>query len=240
MTNITYAIEPNRLKMIWQSSTSTTRTKFVVGELVRAEDKVSLSYFRISSDFLNAISIGFVGHPAFRIDTPVHHHNVIEVFSKRLPPRNRADFQAYLSKNRLENIPSISNFALLGYTGGHLPGDGFSFAIDFCYENLPYQFLMEVAGFRYYSGMNVEISAMAGQLVNFEPESTNLHDPFAVKIMFMGTHIGYVPRYYAPLVRYWLNHCRIFAIIERIDGTLTKPQVHLMMHVLSKSNNQLT
>ena len=238
MNNIYYVTDPNRLKMIWQSS-GENRKKFVVGELVRSGLQVSLSYLRYNGDFYEAVMNGFRGHPAFRIDDPVHQHNVIEVLSKRLPPRNRADFPAYLVKHRLGQTPYISDFALLGYTGGYLPGDGFSFVVDFAFENPPYMFLMEISGFRYYDGMNIEISQLLNQPVYFEAEPSNIHDALAVKIMFMGMKIGYVPRYYLPLFHHWLNNFQIYSNVERIDGTMQKPQVHLLMNVQSRSTHKI-
>lgn len=233
MTTIDYVIEPNRLKIIWQAANSSVRTKFVVGELIRSGDKVSLTYFRLFPDFMQAQALGFQGHPAFPIETPVHHHNVLEVLSRRLPPRHRADFVTYVNKHRLNPNQSLSNFALLGYSGGHLPGDGFSFAIDFTHENLPHQFLMEVAGFRYYSGMDVEISDMVGKYIYFAKEDTNLYDNNAVQIFLDGVQIGYVPRYYSALFRLWLDGFNVLGYIERIDGTLTKPQVYCMTMISS-------
>lgn len=239
MSQIAFAIEPNRLKLIWQSS-GENRKKFVVGELVRSDQSISLSYFRLSNDFFEALRVGFAGHPAFDISYPVHHHNVIEVFSKRIPPRNRTDFIYYLQNHRLERFPNLSNFALLGYTGAYLPGDGFSFAIDFSYQNLPFQFLMEISGFRYYQGMSLGISDLVGNSAFFIPEPENVHDSSAVKIYISGMHIGYVPRYYSSIMNYWMNYCDCYAVIEKVDGALSKPQVYLVMTIYPKSGNQLT
>lgn len=239
MNQIAFAIEPNRLKLIWQSS-GENRKKFVVGELIRSDQSISLSYFRLSMDFLEAVSVGFSGHPAFDMAFPVHHHNVIEVFSKRIPPRNRTDFIAYLQNHRLERFPNLSNFALLGYTGAYLPGDGFSFAIDFSYQNLPFQFLMEVSGFQYYEGMNLGINDLIGNHVYFIPEPDNHYDSSAIKVYNGLYHIGYVPRYYSPIFNYWMQYCECYASIEKVDGVLAKPQVYLIVAIHPKSGNQLT
>ncbi|MBB3587769.1 HIRAN domain-containing protein [Sphingomonas sp. BK481] len=233
MIKISHLIEPNRLLLIWQSSNPTVRKKFIVGELVRASDRVSLTYAYYSHDLQEAMSVGFTGHPAFPLDVPVHHFNVVEVFSRRLPPRNRSDFRTYLEKHRIDPVGQISDFALLGFTGATLPGDGFMCAIDYRYETMPHLFLMEVAGFRYNAGMHLEISAMMGQVVTFMPEIDNPHDQNAVRIFVAGLPIGYVPRYYAALMRTWLSSCMTMGVIERIDGTLTKPQVHIAVSVIS-------
>ncbi|WP_439491180.1 HIRAN domain-containing protein [Blastomonas fulva] len=239
MNNIHFANEPNRLKLIWQSG-GDNRKKLVVGELVRSAHQVSFSYLRHTPDFNEAWAIGFRGHPAFRIDLPVHHHNVMEVLNKRLPPRNRPDFASYLLKHRLSYVPHISDFALLGYTNGYLPGDGFSFAIDFAFENLPHMFLLEISGFRYYSGMQIEIGDLINQQIFFLPEPSNLHDSNAVQVIFAGMNIGYVPRYYLPMMNIWLRYYNVSASIERIDGSMEKPQVYLMVQITSTQTAQLS
>ncbi|WP_428969211.1 HIRAN domain-containing protein [Sphingomonas sp. Xoc002] len=239
MFEITYAIEPNRLMLIWQSGNPIIRKRFVVGELIRAFDKVCLSYNYYTEDFYEAVAAGFTGHPAFKLDTPVHHYNVVEVFSRRLPARNRADFSKYLQKHRLTTSIAISDFALLGYTGAALPGDGFQCAIDYRFETTPHLFLMEVAGFRYNAGMDLEISSITQQVVNFVPDDHNEFDPYAVRILMSGIPIGYVPRYYAKIMRSWLKNCMVMAFVERIDGTLTKPQVHVAVSVVAHSGQYM-
>jgi hypothetical protein len=232
MTEI-YPIEPNRLKLIWQSS-GVDRNKYTVGELVRSGQSVSLSYFHDSAEMFGARSAGFVGHAAFPFNRPVYHENVIETFSRRLPSRHRNDFYMYLHKNRLAAKTHISDFALLGYTGAYLPSDGFSFAVDWRFQELPYLFLMEVAGFRYNSGMLMQMDDLLGRPVFFQYEEGNPYDSSAVAIYVEGQKIGYVPRYYAANFRYWSAVYEISGSIERIDGALAKPQVSILLFVKSR------
>jgi hypothetical protein len=231
MRFITNIVEPNRLKLVWQGVNASVRTKFVVGELIRAGSNVSLCYHRQSADFHLAKGQGFVGHPAFNYDVGVHHTNVVEVFSKRLPHRSRTDFRIYLEKNRLQQFPFISDLALLGYSGARLPGDGFSLEIDYLYEEMPLQFLMEVAGFRYYSGMHMDLSSLTDWSVTFLREPANQYDPYAVQIYVGGSLIGYVPRPHSASVWYWLQHDLITATVERVDGAKVRPEVYLFVQV---------
>ena len=232
MTEI-YPIEPNRLKLIWQSS-GPDRNKYTVGELVRSGPFVSLSYFRESVEMFGAYSAGFVGHAAFPLHRPVYHENVMETFARRLPSRHRNDFYLYLHKNRLTAHSIISDFALLGYTGAYLPSDGFSFAVDWRFQELPYLFLMEVAGFRYNSGMLMQMDDLIGRTAFFQHEADNPYDSNAVAIYVEGQKIGYIPRYYAADFITWNAAYDVSGSIERIDGALAKPQVSMLLFVKSR------
>lgn len=233
---MSFVSEPNRLHLIWQSTRPDLRKKFVVGELSRSGSSISLAYHYYSTDFTDAMVAGFAGHPAFPVSQPVHHQNVIEVFSRRLPPRNRADYHTYLVRNHLPADRPLSDFTILGYAGGALPSDGFYCAIDLRYEQLPIGMLMEVAGFRYNDGMNFAIPQLMGSNVIFVPEPSNPQDPDAVAIYAGVSRLGYVPRYYARLFKMWSAMNMVSGSIARIDGTLTKPQVHLMVYIMSNTN----
>lgn len=229
-----YFFEPHRLLVIWQSSLAEVRTRFVVGELIRCENCVSLSYFPWSSDYLTAETLGFEGHPAFPRHQVVHHHNVMEVLSRRLPPRSRSDFGFYLKKYGLAEHPNISDFGLLGYTAGILPSDGFSFAINLGFEAIPLFFPMECAGFRFYDGMQMEFDSVSNFVVEFRPEDGNAYDPFAVAIYLENRKLGFVPRYYSSLVRIWLHRYNVFGFTSRIMGSIGSPKLLLNVSISNK------
>lgn len=223
-------LEPNRLKLIWQSN-GTDRNKYVVGELVRSGDQVSLSYARYTNDYARAFLSGFVGHPAFPLASAVYHQNVTEVFSRRIPPKTRGDFGAYLAKNRIKYSDTLSDFTILGYTGAYLPSDGFSFAVDWRYQEFPLIFMMEISGFRHHQGMNLAMSDLLEKQVLFVPEPGNIYDPQAIKIQIGDVQIGYVPRYYCAEFANWLSFINVYAHVERIDGALINPKVYLFVAV---------
>ena len=223
-------IEPNRLKVVWQSGGS-DRSKYVVGELVRAGGRVSLSYFLDSEQFFRAFAAGFRGHPAFPMRNPCHHENVLEILARRLPSRQRNDFYLYLVRHNINPNVSISDFALLGYTNGKLPSDGFSFVIDFRFQELPLVFPIEISGFRYHGGMSIPTENLLKSYVTFHHEAENPYDPYAISVASDGIVLGYVPRYYAEDLRKWHHWISLSGFIDRIEGPPKKPEVHVMLHI---------
>jgi len=51
-----------------------------------------------------------------------------------------------------------------------------------------------IAGFTYWSGLDVFDELKIGTTLQLEVEPTNGHDPNAVKILYQDTMLGYVPR----------------------------------------------
>jgi hypothetical protein len=232
-------VEPSRVRMIWQSPYAGERTKFHVGDLIRAGSQVALYYNRNSADWIGAVQNGFNGYPAaFPVTSVVHHDNVLEIIRRRLPPRNRSDFGAFLYKNGLSNNPMISDLALIGYSGARLPGDGFSFEIDYSIEEMPFEFLFEVSGFRYYSGMNIPVEAVLDRQVLFQPEPSNAHDPNAIMIKIGDALIGYVPRSHAPWINAWLQFARLGAWVAKIEGPPSRPLVYVYLAVARQLTHQ--
>ena len=233
MFRIENIIEPSRLRLIWQSGSEADRTKYHVADLVRAGFSYALYYRTMSPDFVDALRAGFRGHPAFDVRTAVHHHNVLEIFMKRLPPRNRSDFWLFLEKNGLTGNAAISDFSLLGYSGARLPGDGFCLEIDFALERPPFQYFCEISGFRYYQGMQMDMEGLRAQSVFLLPEPSNPKDPNAIQIFVEGVKIGYIPRSQAPLFNTWLKNASVHAWVSRIEGAPAKPLVFLFVRIAS-------
>lgn len=231
-------INPNRLKLIWQSN-GPDRNKYTVGEIIRSGENFSLSYFYYKPEFAQARIAGFEGHPAFQLSKPVHHNNVIEVLARRLPSRSRNDFYQYLQKYRLSIDTPATDMALLGYTGAFLPSDGFSFAIDWRFEETPYVFMMEVSGFRYNAGMHIDMDQMRGQYLSLVAEPENEFDPNAIALYLNDQRIGYVPRYYAPDILNFSRYFDVFCRIERIDGAMAKPKVHVLTTITARQHEEL-
>jgi len=150
---------------------------------------------------------------------------------KRVPPRSRSDFRLFLFKHGLSSFPAISDFALLGYSGARLPGDGFSIEIDFSIETLPFQYFFEISGFRYYEGMQVDMAQLVGQPIHMMPEPTNPYDPNALQIFTGGVRLGYVPRTQVSSFKNWLQYASVNAWIDRIEGPPLRPQVSVFVMV---------
>jgi hypothetical protein len=103
---------------------------YVVGELIRTgEDSADLVYLVDSPDYFRAKELGFDSYCGFPLEKGVRHKDALPLFVCRLPPRTRTDFPEFLAGLHLPRDAKISDFALLGYSGGRLPGDCFSFAL---------------------------------------------------------------------------------------------------------------
>src|SRR5438105_425097 len=100
MRFIEHIIELTKLLLAWQSLDEAHRTRYIVGELNRAEDEVNLTYLINTEDFQKAKNIGFESYPAFQDINKTHTH-VLDAFIRRLPPRTRGDFPQYLEGIRL-------------------------------------------------------------------------------------------------------------------------------------------
>lgn len=228
MNVIQHIIEPNRLYLIWQAANEKDRKRKIVGEILRTEKGARLEYLVGTEDFTAAKEVGFEGYPAFPVGRDPHPEAVLETFLKRIPPRSRLDFPKYLENLRLPKDAEISDFALLGYSGARLPGDGFSVLPSFSDAQPPFEFLSEIAGFRYYAGLDdIEI----GDVAEFEKDLDNPHDSNAIKVFTRGKMIGFVNRIHAPCFSEWMDKYSVSAFVERINGTSARPLVYLFVQV---------
>ncbi|WP_177313701.1 HipA domain-containing protein [Marinobacter gelidimuriae] len=121
---IEHLVEPQRLLLFWQARESQKRSRYRVGQLVKQGGHVVLQY-SVGTEMARAKEVGFQGYPAFPLKQVEHRHQVMEAFTRRLPPRTRRDFSRYLELRAIPADADISEFALLGYSGAKLPDDGF-------------------------------------------------------------------------------------------------------------------
>lgn len=238
---IEHIVEPSRLLLLWQGPEGSSRVRHVVGELTPSETGLALRYAVDSPDLQAAKRDGFRGHPAFTDLDKTHVTGVLEAFLRRIPPRSRQDFGDYLRQQRLPLNTSLSDFALLGYSGARLPSDGFSVVHTFEGYDEQFEFITEVAGFRHQAPMfNVNASDLPlGDMVSFRREPENVADPGAIAVIWRGKRIGYVMR---GLNRYfgdWLSDRSVSAHIARLNGRPERPAVYLFVEVGAKGNRGL-
>jgi hypothetical protein len=150
-----------------------------------------------------------------------------------MPPRKRGDFDRYLAQWRLPPGKSLTDFALLAYSGARLPGDGFSLVWPLDEIEPPGEILLEVAGFRY-QGVLAE-SLRVGCAAMLVPEPENPNDNGAIRIEAGGHRIGYVNRLQCPAVHRWLERGQVDAVVERINGTAERPAIYVFCRVLGHS-----
>ena len=195
----------------------------IVAELRRSGDDADLAYLVESPDFLDAKTKGFEGfYPGFPGEKV--HKNVLSAFIRRLPPRQRNDFDRFLEAIRIRPGTQVSDFALLGYAGARLPSDDFAIIHPFDDANPPFEFLLMLAGYQYYDRIRFPLaSSRVGMRAAFEMEPENPNDPEAVRVVIPdvrpGGTAGYVCRGLLPQFRRWLGEgLRIEASVERVNG----------------------
>lgn len=228
---IEHIIEPTKLLLTWQSSDEGHRTRYVVAELVRVNEKeVTLAYLTETDDFIKAQKQGFEGYPAFKDVTQIY-DNVLDTFMRRLPPRTRSDFPQYLEGLRLKSDVQMSDFALLGYSGAKLLSDGFSIVHPFDKVEGACELLLEVAGYSHIQ-KNSKILFQIGESVSFSKEFNINVQEDAIRIDIKENLIGYVNRGLIPSFLDWMSQNRITgAWIEKTNGTPEKPTVYLFVKV---------
>lgn len=242
MNFIKEIIEPKTLFLVWQPSKAqdSSRTRRIVGRLERGDDGVVRFNYERGDDLEIAMKLGLEKYGPFEDLDIIYDEGVMDVFLRRLPNRKRNDFPEFLTSIRIfpfdkyYNLVDISDFALLGYSGGYLPQDSFSIINRYDDVEGKCQLLEEIAGFRYYidtTKANIFMEIALGDEVSLEPEPNNDFDSNAVMVKFLGKKIGNINRVISPTFRRWLNERRVTAIIEKVVGTVERPRVILFVNV---------
>lgn len=234
MNQIEHILEPERLLLVWRpSQTGTPRTRRVVAEVVQPKEHpwAVLRYLAGSEDFDQATAEGFQGYPAFKVEQLEHASNVLDSFMRRLPPRNREDFDQYLIRHRLPRNSKMSDMALLAYTNAKLPGDEFELYPDLTSTRPPFEMIIEVAGFRHQDGVALD-DIYVGDPLTLKPEPDNIHDPNAIAVFHSGKRIGHIDRAQALSFQSWMRKgFKINATVERINGSRDRPLVYVFVTV---------
>lgn len=229
-------VEPDRLLLVWQrrDEASPDRTRRVVGEVTRdlAGGAVVLNYLPGSVDYDAALATGFLGYPAFRLKQKTHTQGVLEAFMRRLPPAKRGDFATYLQNHWLPYPWPLSSFALLGYTGAKLPGDGFTLAPVFASHQVPCDYVMEVAGTRYTAAQTNTLAL--GDALTLEADPDNPVDSHALRVKRQGVALGYVNRALLPSVQDWMAHAMVDISVVKLNGTPDRPLIYAAFRVTPK------
>jgi len=230
MNWITNIIEPPRLLLVWQPlSDAVSRSRRIVGEIIRDDSNYTFRYLPGTEDFNAACHLGFEGYPAFDISEREHTHGVLESFMLRLPPRKRSDFSKFLASFRIPAEAIVSDFALLGYSEARLPGDGFSIINPYDDAVAPCQFVSEVSGYRHHKGLEMELEVE--RELAFEPDRENPFDANAIKITVESVTIGYVNKCQTAAFSSWIRCGRVHATIDRKNGTTLKPRLLMFVSV---------
>ncbi|GLQ82881.1 hypothetical protein GCM10007881_64040 [Mesorhizobium huakuii] len=242
--SIKYLAEPKQLLLAWQAPDHLgDRQRWAVGVIDIAGPECTFRYVTSDPEFrtLNGrskddlIALGFLGYPAFGMQRPIHRSEVLPTLMRRLPPRSRPDFGAFLQLYGLAPDANPSDFALLAYTGAKLPSDGFSIVDPLDRSTAKADLVMEVAGTRHLlAGATLDMAP--DYPVSLSPEPDNRFDPAAIRVCFSERCVGYVNRLQAETVGYWLHNRAVTASIYRLNGTVQNPKLFIFMSVRPKTD----
>jgi len=233
MNFIVNIIEPNRLIVTWQPHKSITcnRIRRSVGIIEKCDGEYLFRYSYDSIDFKHARDEGMELFRPFSSPEKIYDKNVIEFFSARLPPRNRNDFNRYLESIRIKSGVKISNFALLGYSEGRLPSDGYAFLHPFDDATPNFEVLLEVSGHRFYenrSFLNI------GDDLDLKPDKDNIYDSNALAFFKNNTIVGYVNRFLTSAVYKWLYLYNIKINVEKVSKFSEINRIYAFIKVSNK------
>lgn len=228
MNYIRHIVEPRKILLAWQTAAGTGKKRRIVAEIIKENNDIRLEYLTHTNDFNEALALGFSRYPGLPVRDKIH-SNVMDVFSKRLPPRTRNDFNKYLNSLRIPDDIELSNFALLGYSGARLPDDDFVFIHPFDTAKAPFEFLMLIPDFSY--DRTCRLTVKEGTPVIFEKEGNSSAVP-GIKIMSEDKKIGHVDPVLLPRFHKWIDGgLSISPVIERVNGSKDKMKIYLFVSV---------
>lgn len=234
MNTIHHLYRPSRLVLAWQApgDTSESRKRRAVAEIIEEGSKYIFRYLVDSEDFHEALLHGFDSYPSFSKMKETYSTNVLEILSRRLPPKSRSDYKKFLESNRIDPNTNADIFTILGYVECRLPSDGFSIVNPLDSVQLPCELLLEVAGFRFYYSTHAVYKTGDDVRFNFEPD--NIHDDKAVAIYSRNTKIGYINRIqvenFSSLFKSSLNE----AVLERIITINSRVSAYTFVKMMPK------
>lgn len=231
--------EPSRLVLAWQAPDQfNNRFRWAVGALTQTNNEYQFRYFdelefaklNGGRDFSELKSLGYRGYPVFPPTRDTFKLNVLLPFLRRLPPRSRTDFAAYLKSFMIAPDAIVSDFALLGLTEAKLPSDGFSVVDELLDIDGERELFVELAGHRHYAD-SLPGALAIGESIDLDPEPSNPHDAGAVVARYRGKCIGYINRLQAPSFLSWIAANRVTAKLQKLNGTKERPRAFLFAKV---------
>ncbi|NNO00312.1 hypothetical protein FKQ62_12775 [Vibrio sp. B1-2] len=221
------SIHVNTLFLTWQSNRDRNQ-RYLVGALKKLESGFEFSYLTETQDYSDALEQGFLGYPAFPLNKGSFTNDVMTTFMKRLPPRSRRDFTKYLVNHHLPVDFNGSDFDLIAHTGIQLPSDGFDLIPNLEEADIPFEYLMEVAGTRYYLSFEESGEILLGSKVDLHCENENEFDCNAVAMFVNQIKIGYVNKLFCQTVRKLMDR-DLNCYVAQVSGTAERPLIYVML-----------
>lgn len=211
--------EKDFLYLIWHDRK--TKKQYIVGTLTK-NGKYEFEY---SNEIEEAMENGFNLLIAFPDKSKKYENDMLfPAFATRLPDEKRVDIDTILEKYKMKKYDA---YELLKRSGAKLPIDDLEFIdpIPDIEREVKRDFF--VAGSRHYLNCEGGIkcqkqSIEIGSKIELECEPDNVKDEYAVKMLYNGKLIGYVPRYYARSIFNILSNkrsytCKVIEVNENND-----------------------
>ncbi|MDI9349178.1 MAG: hypothetical protein QM537_04150 [Candidatus Symbiobacter sp.] len=248
--------EPNRLFLVWQKLEVLADQKrpagkrYKIAEITKNDNKIfSFKYLSSTPSFADAKKSGFDDYPAFKIQAePFIGETVLSAFNNRIFNQKRRDLSDFLTYWGIAPDVKISDFALLGYSGGELPSDNFTFVVDYDRAELPLEIPTLVVGVRYFLDQNADFKqniygdnkkiaddVLDSMKISLIPEPENQDDPMAIKVVMERPwpgKLGYINRVLAEQVTPWLKDRKVATDVLRVNGTPESPNILLKLTVM--------
>ncbi|MDR2704273.1 MAG: hypothetical protein LBC02_00700 [Planctomycetaceae bacterium] len=183
----------NNLYLAWRMGRGYSRQ--VVGVVKKKEDADGF-YFKYLITQEEAAQIGFVPYAAFSDFSKIYTENVLDIFGLRLTRSERSDIQKYYDFWEIEPQYRNDKWYLLAHTQGLLATDNFEFLADY-YPSKKLSFISEVCGISHH-GIFPEIFTGCDML-QWQYESQNKHDKYAVKVFKDDVFLGYVKKIHSKV-----------------------------------------
>ncbi len=238
MCNINKLREPEYLILMWRGP-SDDGSNLKVAKLEKKGDNFVFSYLTQTEDFENAQKQGFKHFSGFSDVNKIYETNVIDYFVTRMPPRFRRDFPNYLESlgiSRNLDLETVSDFALLAYSGAVLATDTFRLINPFNNIQANDNLKLEVVGCRHHP--NFDRNNLIERLNNKEhievkliEEPTNKHDKNAVQVFIDNAHVGYINKIQALAIKKSLKEFTIESHLYKANGTEERPRLFICLHV---------
>ncbi len=139
---------------------------------------------------------GFLPYTEFPDINQKYNGSVLEVFAQRLMKSVRTDIKTFYDFWEIDPSQTDDKFCLLAHTQGLLPTDNFEFLADYN----PVKGLHFLTDLAHLSDANLPANTVkSGDVLQFEKESSNVHDSKAVRVLKAGKEIGYIKKIHSHL-----------------------------------------
>lgn len=229
MITIRNYLNVETMLLTWQSSRDRSQRYFVGIVKKQGNGSYSFRYLTETKEFQKALDNGFAGYPAFKISEQEYTNDVLTSFRKRLPPKSRRDFSKYLEQHNLLSDFSGDDFQLMSHTGIQLPSDGFDLIPDLSEANIPFDYIMEVAGTRYQMTFDEVSEIPIGEEVELRCEDENSYDCNAVAIYLEEKKIGFINRLLCCSIRTLISTKSLTCRVAKKSGTQERPLIYIII-----------